>query len=151
MFTWCIDYILFTYLLAYLFAFNAVTLLGGRREGHPACKKLSGGVLAWWLSVWSEVQMICMVQLMPYHPIFSCSGKKSLIVCLPGAGLPILEKRPLNGCSSSSSSSSGSSSSSRSSSSSLVIWLIACLKPNSITLAGSELKFGLSCSLLAAN
>ena len=24
-------------------------------EGHPACKKLSGGVLAW-LSVWSEVQ-----------------------------------------------------------------------------------------------
>jgi len=27
----------------------------GRQEGHPACKKLSGGVLAW-LSVWSEVQ-----------------------------------------------------------------------------------------------
>jgi len=25
------------------------------QEGHPACKKLSGGVLAW-LSVWSEVQ-----------------------------------------------------------------------------------------------
>jgi len=27
----------------------------GRQEGHPASKKLSGGVLAW-LSVWSEVQ-----------------------------------------------------------------------------------------------
>ena len=27
----------------------------GRQEGHAACKKLSGGVLAW-LSVWSEVQ-----------------------------------------------------------------------------------------------
>jgi len=27
----------------------------GWQEGHPACKKLSGGVLAW-LSVWSEVQ-----------------------------------------------------------------------------------------------
>ena len=27
----------------------------GQQEGHPACKKLSGGVLAW-LSVWSEVQ-----------------------------------------------------------------------------------------------
>jgi len=27
----------------------------GRQEGHPVCKKLSGGVLAW-LSVWSEVQ-----------------------------------------------------------------------------------------------
>jgi len=29
-----------------------LTLLVGRQEGHPACKKLSGGVLAW-LSVWS--------------------------------------------------------------------------------------------------
>jgi len=36
-------------------AFSALTLLAGRQEGHPACKKLSGGVLAW-LSVWSEVQ-----------------------------------------------------------------------------------------------
>jgi len=34
-------------------AFSALTLLVGRQEGHPACKKLSGGVLAW-LSVWSE-------------------------------------------------------------------------------------------------
>ena len=38
-----------------ILAFSALTLLGGRQEGHPACKKLSGGVLAW-LSVWSEVQ-----------------------------------------------------------------------------------------------
>ena len=30
-------------------------LLVGRQEVHPACKKQSGGVLAW-LSVWSEVQ-----------------------------------------------------------------------------------------------
>ena len=36
-------------------AFSALTLLVGRQEGHPACKKLSGGVLAW-ISVWSEVQ-----------------------------------------------------------------------------------------------
>ena len=36
-------------------AFSALTLLVGRQEGHPVCKKLSGGVLAW-LSVWSEVQ-----------------------------------------------------------------------------------------------
>jgi len=36
-------------------AFSALTLLVGRQEGHPACKKLSGGVLAW-LSIWSEVQ-----------------------------------------------------------------------------------------------
>ena len=36
-------------------AFSALTLLVGRQEGHPACEKLSGEVLAW-LSVWSEVQ-----------------------------------------------------------------------------------------------
>jgi len=35
--------------------FSALMLLDGRQEGHPACKKLSGGVLAW-LSVWSEAQ-----------------------------------------------------------------------------------------------
>jgi len=33
-------------------AFSALTLLVGRQEGHPACKKLSGGVLAW-VFVWS--------------------------------------------------------------------------------------------------
>jgi len=32
-----------------------LTLLVGWQEGHPACKKLSGGVLVW-LSVWSEMQ-----------------------------------------------------------------------------------------------
>jgi len=42
-------------LLCYLCDFSALMLLVGWQEGHPACKKLSGGVLAW-LSVWSEVQ-----------------------------------------------------------------------------------------------
>jgi len=28
-------------------AFSALTLLVGQQEEHPACKKLSGGVLAW--------------------------------------------------------------------------------------------------------
>ena len=42
------------YIFFYMYAFSAVTLLVGRQEGHPACKKLSGGVLAW-LSVWSKV------------------------------------------------------------------------------------------------
>jgi len=40
-------------------AFGGLTLLVGRQEGHPARKKLIGGVLAW-LSVWSEVQ-ICIL------------------------------------------------------------------------------------------
>jgi len=39
----------------YFSAFSALTLLVRRQEGHPACKKLRGGMLAW-LSVWSEVQ-----------------------------------------------------------------------------------------------
>jgi len=38
--------------LSWVCAFSALTLLVGRQEGHPACKKLSGGVLVW-LSVWS--------------------------------------------------------------------------------------------------
>jgi len=30
-----------------IIAFSALTLLVGRQEGHPACKRLSGEVLAW--------------------------------------------------------------------------------------------------------
>jgi len=30
-----------------LFPSVLMTLLVGRQEGHPVCKKLSGGVLAW--------------------------------------------------------------------------------------------------------
>jgi len=37
-------------------AFSTLTLFVGLQEGHPVCKKLSGGVLAW-LSVWSEVHL----------------------------------------------------------------------------------------------
>ena len=47
------------------FAFSALTLLVGRQEGHPACKKLSGEVLAW-LSVWSEVQTVCINGMASY-------------------------------------------------------------------------------------
>jgi len=35
---------------------SALTLLVGQQEGHPACKKLSGGMLAW-LCVWVKVQI----------------------------------------------------------------------------------------------
>jgi len=37
-------------------SFSALTLLVGRQDGHPACKKLSGGILAW-LCVWVRVQI----------------------------------------------------------------------------------------------
>jgi len=42
-------------LLIPAYTFGALMLLVGQQEGHPACKKRSGGMLAW-LSVWSEVQ-----------------------------------------------------------------------------------------------
>jgi len=56
-------------------AFSTLTLLVGWQEGHPACKKLSGEVLAC-LSVWSEVQMICIWSSWCHcHPIIFCSTK----------------------------------------------------------------------------
>ena len=42
-------------LLCYELSFSALTLLVGWQDGHPVCKKLSGGVLAR-VSVWGEVQ-----------------------------------------------------------------------------------------------
>ena len=74
-------------------------LLVGRQEGHPACKKLSGGVLAW-LSIWRERGAeLHMAQLMPLPLTVSCFRKIQI-------GLPfwyrltrvVLEKGPLNGC-----------------------------------------------------
>jgi len=71
-------------------------LLVGQQEGHLACKNLSDEVLVW-LSLWSEVQMICMWYSWCHcHPIISCSSQIQ-------NGLPfwcqltqvVLEKRPL--------------------------------------------------------
>jgi len=45
---------LFLLVFHYSTAFSALTLLVGRQEGHPACKK-QWWVLAW-LFVWSEEQ-----------------------------------------------------------------------------------------------
>jgi len=41
---------------SFTFAFSALTQLVGRQERHLACKKLSGGMMAW-LSVCGEMQM----------------------------------------------------------------------------------------------
>jgi len=35
--------------------FSALTLLVGQQEGHSACKKLSGGVLAWLSIYWARL------------------------------------------------------------------------------------------------
>jgi len=45
-----------TFKLSVLNAFSALTLLVGWQEGHPASKKLSGGMLVW-LYVWVKVQI----------------------------------------------------------------------------------------------
>ena len=50
-----IEYFLFIMVQQQIVAFSALTLFVGQQEGHPACKKQSGGVLVW-LSVWSKVQ-----------------------------------------------------------------------------------------------
>ena len=60
-------------------AFSALTLLAGRQEGHPACKKQSGGVLAW-LSVWSEVQTCICPSWCHCHPLSLASVKSRLFL-----------------------------------------------------------------------
>ena len=53
-------------------AFNALTLLVGHQQEHPACKKSSQEVLAW-LSVCSKVQMICIGSRWCHcHLVISC-------------------------------------------------------------------------------
>jgi len=49
-------------------AFSALMQLVGRLEGHPACKKLNGGVLAW-LSVWHGYGVRCRLAYGPADAI----------------------------------------------------------------------------------
>ena len=80
------------------YAISALTLLVGRQEGHPACKKLSGGVLAW-LFVWSDVQ-ICILPSWCHCHSLSLASVKSRLVLLFWYRLTrvVLDKGPLNGC-----------------------------------------------------
>jgi len=50
-----------------------LTLLVGRQEGHPACKKLSGGVLAWCLL--EQGADLHVAQLMSLPLTVSCFSK----------------------------------------------------------------------------
>jgi len=82
----------------WFYAFSALMLLVGWQEGHPACKKLSGGVLAW-LSVWSEVQTCIWPSWCHCHSLSLASVKSTLV--LPFWYLltqVVPDKRPLNGC-----------------------------------------------------
>jgi len=81
-----------------LFAFSALTLLVGWQEGHPACKKLSGGVLAW-LSVWSEVQTCTWPSCCHCHSLSLASVKPRLILPFWYQLTRVVpDKGPLNVC-----------------------------------------------------
>ena len=79
-------------------AFSALTLLVGRQEGHPACKKTE-----WW----DAGLVIClergadlpMAQLMQLPLTVSCFSKIQIgFAFLVPAHLGTAGKRPLNGC-----------------------------------------------------
>ena len=77
---------------------SALTQLVGRQEGHPAPKKLSGGVLVW-LSAWSEVQT-CIWPSWCHCQSLSLASVKSTLVLPFWYQLTwvVPEKGPLNGC-----------------------------------------------------
>ena len=96
--TWQSSYYYFSDPSTCLHAFSALVLLVGRQEGHPACKKLSGGVLAW-LSVWSVVQSCIWPSWCHCYSLSLASVKSRLV--LPfwyRLTLVVPEKGPLNGC-----------------------------------------------------
>ena len=55
-------------------AFSALTLLVGRQEGHPACKKLSGGVAGMVICLERDADLH-MAQLTPLPLTVSCFSK----------------------------------------------------------------------------
>jgi len=59
--------------------FSALTLLVGWQEGHPACKKLSGGMLVW-LSVWSKMDTCIWSNLCHCHSLSLASVKSRLVL-----------------------------------------------------------------------
>jgi len=64
--------------IAFIQSFSALTLFVGRQERHSACKKLSGGVLAW-LPVWSEMQTCIWPSWCHYHSLSLASVKSRLV------------------------------------------------------------------------
>ena len=62
------------HMLGIVFPFSALTLLVGRQEGHPACKRNWMLVCWWWWFDWSFVRLIApVVQLSPPPPSFFAS------------------------------------------------------------------------------
>ena len=86
------------WLMCWYNAFSALTLLVGRQEGHPACKKLSTGMLAW-LSVWSKVQTCIWPSWCHCHSLSLASLKSRLVLSFfYRLTWVVPEKGPLNVC-----------------------------------------------------
>jgi len=82
----------------FLCAFIALTLLVGRQEGHPACKRLSGGVLAWF-SLWSKVQTCIWPSWCHFHSLSLASVKSRLVLPFWYRLTRVVpDKGPLNRC-----------------------------------------------------
>jgi len=65
-----------------------LTLLVGRQEGHPACKKLSGGVLAGMVICLERGADLHMAQLIPLQLTVSSFSKIQIGFYLSGTGSP---------------------------------------------------------------
>ena len=93
-----VAYKLFFCIFLQWLSFSALTLLVGRQEGHLACKKWSGGVLAW-LSVWSELQTCIRPCWFHCHSLSLASVKsRSVSAFWYRLTWVVPEKGPLNGC-----------------------------------------------------
>ena len=78
--------------------FQCFALLVGRQEGHPVCKKLSCGVLAW-LSVWSEVKTCILPSRCHCHSLSLAPLKSRLVLPLwYWLTWVVPDKGPLNRC-----------------------------------------------------
>jgi len=79
--------------------FSALTLLVGWQKGHPACKKLSGGVLAW-LSHLTGARQTCIWPSGCHCHSLSLASVKSRLLLPYWYRLTqvVPEKGPLNGC-----------------------------------------------------
>jgi len=60
-------------------AFSELTLLVGWQKGHLACKKLSGGVMAWLFCLGRDADLH-MAQPMPLPFTISCFNKSRLVL-----------------------------------------------------------------------
>ena len=79
-------------------AFSALTLLVWRQEGHPACKKLSGGGAGVVICL-EQCADFHMAQLIPLPLTVSCLSKIQIV--LPfwhRLTWVVPDKGPLNGC-----------------------------------------------------